>query len=193
MTGVLFVKRLWLQVETTSTILEKWKIVIPMLVSVLLVSSVAFFLPKTGPTWADPVPFIQEITGQAGSGTGEKSVGYGQDDSQLGGPFQGDNTLIFTASSRDRHYWRIETKDTYTSKGWIISDGNFGKNVYETNTPIHTSLQVGLPENERQIQIYIAVPMPFLIQTYQTTHCLIVNQFIVWSSFNCHILLHLKH
>ncbi|MEE3809427.1 DUF4129 domain-containing transglutaminase family protein [Lysinibacillus fusiformis] len=166
MTGVLFVKRLWLQVETTSTILEKWKIVIPMLVSVLLVSSVAFFLPKTGPTWADPVPFIQEITGQAGSGTGEKSVGYGQDDSQLGGPFQGDNTLIFTASSRDRHYWRIETKDTYTSKGWIISDGNFGKNVYETNTPIHTSLQVGLPENERQIQLDIAIPMPFLIQTY---------------------------
>ncbi|KMN37930.1 transglutaminase domain-containing protein [Lysinibacillus sp. LK3] len=166
MTGVLFVKRLWLQVETTSTVMEKWKIVIPMLVSVLLVSSVAYFLPKTGPTWADPVPFIQGVTGQDGNGNGQKSVGYSQDDSQLGGPFQGDNTLIFTASSRDRHYWRIETKDTYTSKGWIVSEGNFGKNVYESNTPILTSLQVGPPESERQIQLDIAVPMPFLIQTY---------------------------
>ena len=84
-------------------------------------------LPKTGPTWADPVPFIQGVTGQDGSGNGQKSVGYSQDDSQLGGPFQGDNTLIFTASSRDRHYWRIETKDTYTSKGWIVSEGTLGK------------------------------------------------------------------
>ncbi|MEK8199823.1 DUF4129 domain-containing transglutaminase family protein [Lysinibacillus sp. FSL M8-0134] len=166
MTGVLFVKRLWLQMETTSTAIEKWKIIIPMLVSVLLVSSVAFFLPKTGPTWADPVPFIQGVTGQDGNGAGEKSVGYSQDDSQLGGPFQGDNTLIFTASSRDRHYWRIETKDTYTSKGWVVSEGNFGKNVYETDTPILTSLQVGPSENERHIQLDIAIPMPFLIQTY---------------------------
>ncbi|WP_249661603.1 transglutaminase TgpA family protein [Lysinibacillus fusiformis] len=166
MTGVLFVKRLWLQVGTTSNTFGRWKIVIPMLVSVLLVGSIAFFLPKTGPTWADPVPFIQGVTGQDGNGTGMKSVGYSQDDSQLGGPFQGDNTLIFTASSRDRHYWRIETKDTYTSKGWILSEGNFGKNVYEANSPIMTSLQVGSPENERQIQLDIATSMPFLIQTY---------------------------
>ncbi|MCK1990778.1 DUF3488 and transglutaminase-like domain-containing protein [Lysinibacillus fusiformis] len=166
MTGVLFVKRLWLQVGTTSNTFGRWKIVIPMLVSVLLVGSIAFFLPKTGPTWADPVPFIQGVTGQDGNGTGMKSVGYSQDDSQLGGPFQGDNTLIFTASSRDRHYWRIETKDTYTSKGWILSEGNFGKNVYEANAPIMTSLQVGSPENERQIQLDIATSMPFLIQTY---------------------------
>ncbi|WP_336637275.1 transglutaminase TgpA family protein [Lysinibacillus fusiformis] len=166
MTGVLFVKRLWLQVGTTSNTFGRWKIVIPMLVSVLLVGTIAFFLPKTGPTWADPVPFIQGVTGQDGNGTGMKSVGYSQDDSQLGGPFQGDNTLIFTASSRDRHYWRIETKDTYTSKGWILSEGNFGKNVYEANAPIMTSLQVGSPENERQIQLDIATSMPFLIQTY---------------------------
>ncbi|WP_025116843.1 transglutaminase TgpA family protein [Lysinibacillus fusiformis] len=166
MTGVLFVKRLWLQVGTTSNTFGRWKIVIPMLVSVLLVGTIAFFLPKTGPTWADPVPFIQGVTGQDGNGAGMKSVGYSQDDSQLGGPFQGDNTLIFTASSRDRHYWRIETKDTYTSKGWILSEGNFGKNVYEANAPIMTSLQVGLPENERQIQLDIATSMPFLIQTY---------------------------
>lgn len=166
MTGVLFVKRLWLQVGTTSNTFGRWKIVIPMLISVLLVGTIAFFLPKTGPTWADPVPFIQGVTGQDGNGTGMKSVGYSQDDSQLGGPFQGDNTLIFTASSRDRHYWRIETKDTYTSKGWILSEGNFGKNVYEANAPIMTSLQVGSPENERQIQLDIATSMPFLIQTY---------------------------
>ncbi|MGE7691940.1 transglutaminase TgpA family protein [Lysinibacillus sp. NPDC097214] len=166
MTGLLFVKRLWLQTDAPSNVIGKWKLVIPMIVSVMLVSGVAFFLPKTGPTWADPVPFIKGIAGQGDSGTGGKTVGYSEDDSRLGGPFQGDNTLIFTASSQDRHYWRIDTKDTYTSKGWILSEGNFGKNVYQTDTPIQTSLQVGSPETERQVQMDIAVPMPFLIQTY---------------------------
>ncbi|MGE8037495.1 DUF4129 domain-containing transglutaminase family protein [Lysinibacillus sp. NPDC093692] len=166
MTGFLFVKRLWLQIDAPSNFIGKWKLVIPMIVSVMLVSGVAFYLPKAGPTWADPVPFIKGVAGQDGIGTGEKTVGYSEDDSQLGGPFQGDNTLIFTASTRDRHYWRIDTKDTYTSKGWILSEGSFGKNVYETNTPIQTSLQVGSPETERQVQMDIAVPMPFLIQTY---------------------------
>ncbi|WP_107926614.1 transglutaminase TgpA family protein [Lysinibacillus parviboronicapiens] len=166
MTGVLFVKRLWLQTGAPSEVAGKWKIVVPMLVSVMLVSTVAFFLPKEGPTWADPVPFIQSVTGQGESGIGKKSVGYSEDDSQLGGPFKGDDTLIFTASSRDRHYWRIDTKDTYTSKGWIHSNGNFGEEVYQDNSVIPTTLQVGSPENEREIQMDIKVPMPFLIQTY---------------------------
>lgn len=166
MTGLLFVKRLWLQTDSPNNFIGTWRLVIPMVVSVMLVSGVAFYLPKTGPTWADPVPFIKGVAGQDGIGTGDKTVGYSEDDSQLGGPFQGDDTLIFTASTRDRHYWRIDTKDTYTSKGWILSEGNFGKNVYEVNTPIQTSLQVGSPETERQVQMDIAVPMPFLIQTY---------------------------
>lgn len=166
MTGLLFVKRLWLQSDAPSNEIGKWKLAIPMIVSVMLVSSVAFFLPKTGSIWADPVPFIKGVAGQGNFGTGAKKVGYSEDDSRLGGPFQGDNTLIFTATSRDRHYWRIDTKDTYTSKGWILSEGNFGKNVYQTNTPIQTSLQIGSPEKERQIQIDIASPMPFLLQTY---------------------------
>lgn len=61
MTGLLLVKRLWLQVDATNNAIGKWKLVIPMIVSVLIVSSVAFFLPKTGPTWADPVPLSKGL------------------------------------------------------------------------------------------------------------------------------------
>lgn len=166
MTGVLFIKRLRLQLDAPSDMLRKWKIVLPMLISVALVSMVAFYLPKAGPTWADPVPFIKSVTGQDGVGDGQRTVGYSDDDSKLGGPYKGDNTLIFTATSRDRHYWRIDTKDTYTSKGWVLSGEYMGEAVFENDTPIYTSLQVGPRENERQIQMDMAVPMPFLIQTY---------------------------
>lgn len=166
MTGVLFIKRLRLQLDAPNDIFKKLKIIVPMLISVALVSMVAFFLPKAGPTWADPVPFIKSVTGQSGVGDGQKKVGYSEDDSRLGGPYNGDNTLIFTTKSRDRHYWRIDTKDTYTSKGWVLSNEFMGEAVFENDTPIQTSLQVGSRENERQIELDFAVPMPFLIQTY---------------------------
>lgn len=166
MTGVLFVKRLLMKNDASPDLLAKWKILIPMIVMVVMVSIVALFLPKAGPTWADPVPFIKSVTGQGESGKGEKTVGYGDDDSQLGGPFNGDDTLVFTASSLDRHYWRIETKDTYTSKGWVQSNAKVSTESYLNNEFIQTTLQVGEPENERQINMGISIPMPFLIQTY---------------------------
>ena len=166
MTGVLFVKRLLMKSDTSHDLLTKWKILMPMVVMVMMVSLIALFLPKAGPTWADPVPFIKSVTGQGESGLGEKTAGYGEDDSQLGGPFNGDNTLVFTASSRDRHYWRIETKDLYTSKGWVQSNAKVSADSYLNNEFIQTTLQVGEPENEQQIDMDLAIPLPFLIQTY---------------------------
>lgn len=166
MTGVLFVKRLMMKTDSLRELRDQWRILVPMVVMVMLVSIVALFLPKAGPTWADPVPFIKSVTGQGEFGKGEKTVGYGDDDSQLGGPFNGDDTLVFTAFSRDRHYWRIETKDTYTSKGWVQSNAKVSTESYLNNEVIQTTLQVGEPENERQINMNIAMPMPFLIQTY---------------------------
>ncbi len=48
-------------------------------------------------------------------------VGLGDDDSRLGGSFVGDDTVVFTAHSPESQYWRVETKDFYTSKGWESS------------------------------------------------------------------------
>ena len=36
----------------------------------------------------------------------------------LGGPFLDDNSLVFEAAVDKKQYWKIETKNTYTSKGW---------------------------------------------------------------------------
>lgn len=167
MNGVLFVKRLWTQTSTTSAFFNRWKIVTPMLIAVVIASVSAFYLPKAEPIWADPVPYIQNIAEKGEMGVGSKTVGYGEDDSQLGGPFEGDSTLVFIAASRDRQYWRIETKDTYTSKGWIQSnDGNTSIESYANHEVIPTSLEVGNLENERQVDMNISLPMPFLIQTY---------------------------
>ncbi|OJG97039.1 hypothetical protein RV18_GL001188 [Enterococcus termitis] len=45
-------------------------------------------------------------------------TGFSEDDSKLGGPMQDDQTALFTAKQSAEHYWRVETKNNYTGKGW---------------------------------------------------------------------------
>ncbi|MDQ0247886.1 transglutaminase-like putative cysteine protease [Bacillus fengqiuensis] len=102
---------------------KKWVSI--FVLAVLAVATTAYFLPKVGPQWPDPVPFLKgyanSVAGKEGSSHIQK-VGYGINDSQLGGPFIGDETVVFYANSPKKHYWRIETKDFYSGKGWEVSE-----------------------------------------------------------------------
>jgi len=83
---------------------------------------VGFTAPKADPVWPDPVPFIQTAAENAGVGSGAvQKVGYGEDDSRLGGAFIQDDTPVFRVATSEEQYWRIETKDVYTGKGWVNS------------------------------------------------------------------------
>jgi len=82
---------------------------------------VGFAGPKHDPQWPDPVPFIQHTAGNLGETLSEASVqkvGYGEDDSRLGGSFVQDDTPVFRVAAPEEEYWRVETKDMYTGKGW---------------------------------------------------------------------------
>ncbi|WP_233144165.1 DUF4129 domain-containing transglutaminase family protein [Lottiidibacillus patelloidae] len=113
----------------TKKLMKSW---ITALVIVLLIStSVAHALPKYAPQWPDPIPFItsysEDVEGTVKTnGTGVQKSGYGDNDSHLGGPFKFDHTPIFKANIKEIHYWRVESKDMYTGKGWQVS----GDNVY---------------------------------------------------------------
>lgn len=56
--------------------------------------------------------------------SGLSKSGFSEDDQQLGGPLLDDAAVVFTAYQQDPHYWRIETKDTYTGKGWENSNSS---------------------------------------------------------------------
>ncbi|WP_347861459.1 transglutaminaseTgpA domain-containing protein [Salimicrobium sp. PL1-032A] len=98
-----------------------WFSVVPLVAVILAATAVALVMPKFQPQWPDPVPYLQSATGGMGSGgNGDvvQKVGYGENDSRLGGSFIQDDTLVFQAVVKDRQYWRIESKDRYTGKGW---------------------------------------------------------------------------
>ncbi|MDL0437736.1 MULTISPECIES: transglutaminase-like domain-containing protein [unclassified Niallia] len=102
----------------------KW--MAPLLFFVFASAAIAYAAPKANPIWPDPVPFIQTIGDNGGEGEGNGNgphrVGYSVDDSRLGGDFEPDDTLMFQTEVESSHYWKVETKDTYTGKGWVQSE-----------------------------------------------------------------------
>ncbi|GKU85271.1 DUF3488 and DUF4129 domain-containing transglutaminase family protein [Niallia sp. NCCP-28] len=115
--------------------LFKW--MLPLLVFVAISSMLGYLAPKAEPTWPDPVPFIQSLNENAGGineTKGNQRVGYSVDDSQLGGSFKGDDTVVFQAQTSIPHYWKVETKDTYTGKGWIQSEQSIEANELDKET-----------------------------------------------------------
>ncbi|MDL4842001.1 DUF4129 domain-containing transglutaminase family protein [Aquibacillus rhizosphaerae] len=116
---------------------------IPIIIVIFFSTFVGFLLPKLDPQWPDPVPFITSTAGHVGFGEGQspiQKVGYGEDDSQLGGSFIQDETPVFKATVEKSHYWRIESKDMYTGLGWERSsklvyqeqnDGQIGLDMFD--------------------------------------------------------------
>lgn len=109
------------EMEGGAVSFTKW--MIPLSVMLGLSVMFGFVLPKQDPIWPDPVPFIQKLGGQAEENeeAAVRKVGYGTDDSRLGGPFIGDSSVVFRTEVESRHYWKVETKDVYTGKGWVQS------------------------------------------------------------------------
>ncbi|MFC4324264.1 DUF4129 domain-containing transglutaminase family protein [Litchfieldia salsa] len=115
-------------------VFTKW--LIPLIIVIFFTSTVGYLAPKAAPQWPDPVPFLKGY-GKGGiapgGGNGIKKIGYGTNDSYLGGPFIPDDTPVFRAGVEKRHYWRVETKDLYTGKGWEASNNYKDKLFTEDN------------------------------------------------------------
>lgn len=82
------------------------------LLAVFVFSSL--MLPKKAPIWPDPVPVIRDALGINTT----RTVGYSEDDTELGGAVKKDNATVFKARTDNGHYWRVESKRIYTGVGW---------------------------------------------------------------------------
>lgn len=115
--GLLALERLVQKEKLLGSKMSRHRWIVPLTVMLTISSVVAFAAPKADPIWPDPVPYLQSFSEGAG-GSGVNKIGYDKDDTKLGGPFVGDPTVIFNAEVTREHYWKIESKDLYTGKGW---------------------------------------------------------------------------
>ncbi|MCU4987830.1 DUF3488 and DUF4129 domain-containing transglutaminase family protein [Bacillus cereus] len=98
------------------------KLLRPLTIFIVLSATIAYFAPKFGPQWPNPIDFLKFNTSEVSKKQEFSKIGYGLDDSKLGGPFKADPTIVFTAQAQNKQYWRVETKDFYTGKGWEVSE-----------------------------------------------------------------------
>ncbi|MFD9628306.1 DUF4129 domain-containing transglutaminase family protein [Peribacillus muralis] len=122
MLGLLSLLRLMIQeqIAWSAASIKKFGLV---LFGMIVVSTLVGFMgPKLSPQWPDPVPYIASYSDRAmqeDDGSRDKSVGYDEDDSNLGGSIEPDNTVVFLNTAPEGHYWKVENKDVYTGKGWV--------------------------------------------------------------------------
>ncbi|WP_019415756.1 DUF4129 domain-containing transglutaminase family protein [Paenisporosarcina sp. TG20] len=145
-------------------------LIVPLVLLVAVSGSIGYLLPKAGPIWADPVPYIQTFAKSSSTGPGSSGgigkIGYGEDDSELGGAFLSDPTVVFEVMVQTPQYWKIETKDTYTSKGWEQSVASNEIQNYTVGDVLDTGIKVG-PEEDQDIAIYsFELRYPFLMYPY---------------------------
>lgn len=153
------------RVQTQAGFVKKW--MAPLLVMTCFSVLIGYSVPKASPIWPDPVPYIKSYSqgsGTDGSG-GEKKVGYGIDDSKLGGPFKADNTIVYETEVDSRQYWKVETKDVYTGKGWIssVEEGERVSFDQNENFPIASYTNPNIKTEDRTAIIKPVVNYPHLI------------------------------
>jgi len=129
-------------IKNKGTFLRKW--ILPLMVMIGASVALGFGAPKADPIWPDPVPYLTSYSEDSGGGSGQR-VGYGTDDSNLGGPFVGDDTVVYQTEVDQRHYWRVETKDIYTGKGWDVSVADESIPFTQADTyPVRSFLTEGM-------------------------------------------------
>lgn len=140
---------------------KKW--MVPLVVMIALSVVIGYTAPKAEPIWPDPVPFITSYNEDSGGGT-VKKVGYGTDDSALGGPFIGDDRVVFQAEADGRHYWRIESKDIYTGKGWIVDTGaEMPVSFYPQQSVPITVFEAGVKTEQRMSKVIPKIGYPHIV------------------------------
>ncbi|HEY4601503.1 MAG TPA: transglutaminaseTgpA domain-containing protein [Cerasibacillus sp.] len=139
----------------------KW--MIPIVVIVMFSTFIGYAAPKWDAKWDDPVPYLKGVTGINGKSI--KKVGYGEDDSRLGGDFVEDDTPVFQATVQSKQYWRVETKDLYTGKGWKKSSS--ATSVMEDVVPFSTFNPIIESERmEAMIEFKPRMEIPKLVYPY---------------------------
>jgi hypothetical protein len=105
------------KVEQEPSFIRKWMVPLAGMIAFSVLVGVA--APKAAPIWPDPVSYFKAA--KSGESNGTKRIGYGTNDDRLGGPFIGDSNSVFRYVGNGKNYWKVETKDVYTGKGWIPS------------------------------------------------------------------------
>lgn len=144
--------------------LPRW--VLPLVGMIVFGVVIGLLVPKLPAQWEDPVPYIVSYSEKFTEGQAtEKTVGYGGDDTKLGGDFREDDSVVFTVKTTRKHYWFVESKNYYTGEGWETRDYKVWNERFEHKSiiPYESIRSKGTEQLTAEVEIaipYNHVPLP---------------------------------
>lgn len=135
------------------------------LLVIMISVGIGYAAPKKDASWPDPIAFLLG-SGMEGSPAVMKKVGYDNNDERLGGPFQQDNTLVFTATTNERSYWRGDSKDVYTGVGWEKGEREYEAILDPQNYEWKNELFRGLETKKVEAALQFNGPQQFATVFY---------------------------
>lgn len=141
-------------------------VLIPLAVMLIASTIFAYAMPKKGPMVTIPksISALMEQQGKGNSAIGR--IGYVEDDKKLGGPFKMDDRIVFNATADSKQYWRVETKDIYTSKGWERKKGDVYVEAFNQNENIPLTIKPGSKKDQTTAEIEMKKDFKFIMQPY---------------------------
>lgn len=124
---------------------------VTMVALLLLVAvGVGWIAPKPAAGWPNPLTWIPSGDERAGGGVGPRQIGYSQDDSYLGGSLRMNEETVLEAMVETPYYWRGESRDFYTGKGWqntlqperLRNSGGEEMSMIEVDEPLFQNMPV---------------------------------------------------
>lgn len=166
LTGILFIEKLITDYGMKPSISNYAKLLLPLIIMIIGSAVFAFIMPKEKAVENLPAP-IQEVVKWANSSmntTGK--IGYVENDDKLGGDFETDSAPVLQYEANEPQYLRIESKSTYTGKGWQRS----ADDIYVTTFNYKEQIKSDLPQGKKATQLNLPVKMDkkynFLVQPY---------------------------
>ncbi|EUJ26355.1 hypothetical protein MFLO_14102 [Listeria floridensis FSL S10-1187] len=124
---------------------------------------VSLFLPSQKPIFKDPVPYIRETLGMNTT----RTVGYSEDDTELGGALQPDYSKVFEVTASKPHYWRVEAKRTYTGKGWANTN-QASEESFAAEEEFPVQLNDAYSEKTGRVAVRFEASNDYLVYAYGT-------------------------
>lgn len=136
---------------------------IGFLATLAIITGLSLFLPIHQPVWNDPVPFVRQTLGIDTT----RTVGYSEDDTELGGALEADYSEVFQVTTKQPHYWRVESKQTYTGKGWA-QPSMANPEHFNSLADFPVKLNEDYAEQSEQATIRFTASNDYLVYAYGT-------------------------
>ncbi|MBK3496218.1 transglutaminase domain-containing protein [Viridibacillus sp. YIM B01967] len=164
--GTLYVNNLFESNDVERKGAKYIAVLIPLGVMLVASTVFAYAMPKKGPMATLPQSISTLIDQQGKNDSTIGKIGYVEDDKQLGGPFKEDSRIVFNATAESKQYWRVETKDIYTSKGWERKKGDVYVEIFDYGENIPLSIKPGSNVNQTSAGIKMHKDFKFIMQPY---------------------------